>query len=176
MRAIALLRDQGHHFEYVIAGSPQPQFVEQDRYLRELRTLIAELKLVDVVRIDARFLSRSQQIELIQSSHAGVFAYQDSDQSSSGTIPLVMATGRPVVCTPFEYALAKRLEFGEGVAVARDFGSEAVAEALAQVFGSQVDYLRRAKEIHVQTRTWRWDIVGAAYSEAFKKAAHTGRL
>lgn len=170
LNALSVLKSLGRDFQYVIAGSPQPQFIEQEKYSRELHELIAKLKLADAVRIDARFLTRAEQIQLIQDSHAGIFAYQDPDQASSGTIPLVMATGRPVICTPFEFALAKKLEIGEGVTVAKDFSSTAIVEALTHLFCSTPDYVPSGIRLHARTRHWIWQAVGPTYATAFDRA------
>ena len=170
LKALSILKRLGYDFQYVIAGSPQPQFIGQEEYVRKLHKLIAELRLVDAVRIEARFLTRAEQVKLIQDTHAGIFAYQDPDHASSGTIPLVMATGRPVICTPFEFALAKKLEIGEGVTVAKDFSSTAIAEALTHLFCSTPDYVPSAMRLHARTRHWIWQAVGPTYATAFDKA------
>jgi glycosyltransferase involved in cell wall biosynthesis len=175
LKALSLLKVRGQHFQYVIAGSPQSQFSQQKQYFHQIKELVSAMNLVDEVRIDARFLSRSEQIQLIQDTHAGVFAYQDPDQSSSGTIPLVMAAGRPVVCTPFEFAMAKQIEFGEGVIVAKDFSATALAEALTDLLGSTPHYLRRALTLHAQTRHWTWQTVGTTYAAAFEHARSSTR-
>jgi glycosyltransferase involved in cell wall biosynthesis len=174
LRALSVLKSQGVAFQYVIAGSPQPQFMEQQSYLRNLKRTISELSLEDRVLLDIRFLNRSEQIQLIQDSHVGIFAYQTPYQSSSGTIPLVMAAGRPVICTPFEFALAKKLELDDGVILARDFGSAAIADAISQFILTECDYGSRDPRLNRQTREWLWRTVGSAYNSAFYKA-HAGQ-
>lgn len=170
LKALSTLKDRGYNFQYVIAGSPQSQFIGQENYGRELFKLIDDLNLKDKVHIDARFLTRSEQIKLIQDSHVGIFAYQDRDQSSSGTIPLVMAAGRPVICTPFEFALAKKLEINDGINVAKDFNSIAIEQALIQFFNTTKDYERTAMKLHASAQSWSWKKVGRTYSVAFNRA------
>jgi glycosyltransferase involved in cell wall biosynthesis len=166
--ALRSLKNSGIPFDYVVAGEPQRQFAEQERYLSDVIELVSELELSDCVRIDARFLTRVEQIEVIQTSHAGVFAYQDPDQASSGTIPLVMASGRPVICTPFEFALAKKQDVG-GVTLARGFDSAAMAEALARFIASGSD-LEDSRRLHERAGEWAWQTVGSSYAAAFAEA------
>jgi hypothetical protein len=133
-----------------------------------VRELVADLGLVSSVHIDARYLTRTEQIQVIHESHAGIFAYQGPDQASSGTFPLVLAMGRPVICTPFEFALAKELEIGEGVIVAEGFSSAAIVEALLRFFRSRPDYVQNTERLYERTRQWAWPTVGCAYAVAFE--------
>ena len=168
--ALLLLKSSGRKFNYVIASSSQPQFIEQRQYYLQLQQLIAELKLGDNVSMDERFLTRAEQIQIIRESHAGIFAYQFPDHASSGTIPLVMASGRPIICTPFEFALAKKFEIEEGVTVAKDFSATAIAEALEQFCSSAGEYIQRALRLSMRTRHWKWKTVALAYADAFGRA------
>jgi glycosyltransferase involved in cell wall biosynthesis len=169
LHALAILKNAGVAFRFVMAGSPQPQFAGQVAYVERLEALAMQLGLGNTVRLRRAFLSREQQLALIRASHAGVFAYQDPDQSSSGTVPLVLASGRPVVCTPFEYAKAKRQELGEAVTVADAFDARAVAEALFGFIVARTRYDRITSDIHRATRPWLWSTVGKTYAAAFAK-------
>jgi glycosyltransferase involved in cell wall biosynthesis len=170
LNALVLLKKRGVSFEFVIAGSSQPQFAGQDAYVAEVRTLIDQLQLADSVHVNRAFLSRAEQIELIQASHAGIFSYQDPDQSSSGTVPLVLAVGRPVICTPYEFAVAKRRELGDGVFLSDGFGADDIAEALSQFIVRKAHYAQTAIALYSKTRLWAWSEVGELYARAFHNA------
>jgi glycosyltransferase involved in cell wall biosynthesis len=172
LNALSVLKTLGYNFLYVIAGSPQPQFYEQEEYFTRLQELITRLKFIDYVRVEAKFFTRAEQIQLIQDTHVGIFAYQNPDQASSGTIPLVMAAGRPVICTPFEYALAKEFEIGNGVNVANDFSSAAIVEALISFFHLKSNYLQSTERLYAQTRHWKWQTVALSYMAAFERAIY----
>jgi len=118
------------------------------------------------VCIDARFLTVQEQIHAIQTSHAGIFAYQDPGQGSSGTIPLVLAAGRPVICTPFEYALDKQHEL-QAVVLADGFGSEAIAEGIVKLMRDWARYHQMARSLYRRTRHWVWGRVGQLYQAQF---------
>jgi len=170
LSALSYLKRCGLKFKYVIASSSQPQFIEQEKYSIQLQQLIADLELANDVQLDTRFLTRAEQIQVIRESHAGIFAYQCPDQSSSGTIPLVMAAGRPVICTPFEFAIAKKLEIEEGVMVAKDFTATAIAEELRKWCDSAEKYAQRAYDLSMRTRHWNWKSVALEYVNAFSRA------
>lgn len=175
LEALASLRRRGFDFRFVLAGSSQPQFHGETRYCQRLEKLAGKLKLGDCIRVDERFLTAGEQIRLIQESHAGVFAYQFTEYASSAAIPLVMAAGRPVICTPFEYARAKKAELGEGVTMAAGFGSKAIEEALEQFFSTGSSCLQRSEDLYARTRPWLWSAMGERYAAALRLAVTKSR-
>ena len=170
LRALQQLKAVGFCFEYNIVGAPQPQFAGQEEYLSELQALVRTLHLEKEVSLDIAFPSQAEQIELLQKSHIGVFAYQEPNQSSSGTIPLVIACGRPVVCTPFEFARAKQSEMPEAVYLATDFSEDALAKTFSDALTPTLFDARRAKRIYEHAIDWRWGKVARAYRQAFQFA------
>ena len=160
--ALWLLERKGYTVEYTIAGEPQRQFDGQTTYLADLRNLTRALGLEHRVSFIDRFLTVSEQVELIQSCHAGVFAYQTPIHASSGAVPLVLASGRPVICTPFEYARSKRSEIA-GVIVAKDFGAEAIADAIISFIEAAEAYPATIDLLYDQTRAWCWTNAGGMY-------------
>ena len=169
IRAVQILKTSGYDCSYVIAGSPQPQFVDQEQYYRRIHQLITDIGLMDSVYLNCRFLTRSEQIKLIQDSHVGIFAYQDPLHASSGAVSLTLAAGRPVICTPFEFALATRMEV-DGVRVARDFGALAIAECLTDLLSMRMDYGEHVARVHEQTRQRTWGSVARAYDALLASA------
>lgn len=163
--ALRDLLDRGHNFSFQIAGEPQQQFGEQALYRVQVEDLIESLGLRSVVQIDGRYLSVAEQAESIQAAHFGIFCYQDPSQASSGTVPLVMSMGRPVLCTPFEYAKTKAQEV-PGVFVATGFDPPSIADAMERFM--RVDgYATLAKEIYNTTRPWAWATIGRKFSELY---------
>lgn len=163
--ALRYLRDCGHNVSYRIAGEPQQQFGGQAPYRARLEDLIVSLELGSAVQIDSRYLSVAEQAASIQAAHLGIFPYQDPSQASSGTVPLVMGIGRPVLCTPFEYAKAKAQE-GPGVFLASGFDSVSIAREIKRFM--QIDeYAMLAKATYNRTRSWTWRAVGTTFGELF---------
>lgn len=166
LKALQQLRLRGHDVTYLIAGGAQSQFSKQEGYHRRVERLVEELGLSHFVHCDTKFLSVEEQVSSIQSCHVGVFAYQDRSQSSSGTIPLVLSLGRPVVCTPFEYAQSKCQE-GFAVIVAAGFDYYDVADAIEGFLGMD-RCIDLANETYARTRDWAWSNVGAAFDQQFR--------
>lgn len=163
--ALRDLRDRGHNVSYRIAGEPQQQFKVQAPYRAQVASLIQSLELGSVVQIDGRYLSVAEQAASIQMAHLGIFGYQDPSLASSGTVPLVMSMGRPVLCTPFEYAKAKAQE-GPGVFLTTGFDSTSIAGAIERFI--RVDgYATLAKAIYDTTRPWTWGAVGRTFGELY---------
>lgn len=171
--AVRELWNRGYDVTYRIVGEPQRQFGGQLQYLATIRNLIEALDLSAIVEIDDRYLSVVEQAAAIQAAHLGVFAYQDASHASSGTVPLVMAMGRPVLCTPFEYAMAKARE-GPGVLVAAGFDHRAMADA-AERFISLGDHGSLARDVYARTRPWTWPAVGKVFEELYRRCAERTR-
>lgn len=168
--ALWMLKRHGLRFSYLIAGEPQRQFAGQEEYLCDIRTLVNALDLQANVTVLDSFLTVSDQLQAIQHCHAGVFAYQDPTHASSGTIPLVLSTGRPVICTPFEYALTKQNEL-DGITIATGFGPEAIAKALLTFSRACGSYKWVTKLLYRYTRSWTWRVTGTRYLEEYRMVA-----
>jgi glycosyltransferase involved in cell wall biosynthesis len=171
--ALCELQMRGHKVEYVIAGEAQGQFPGQKNYRERIEALVDSHGMGSVVRFDGRYLSLKEQVAAIQGCHLGVFAYQCRYQSSSGTIPLVLSLGRPVLCTPFEYAQAKANE-GFAVSLAAGFDHLAIADAIEK-FKSREGYLDLARATYDRTREWTWSRVGAAFAAEYRRAQAESR-
>jgi glycosyltransferase involved in cell wall biosynthesis len=165
LSALSDLRNRGYNLSYCIAGEAQQQFEGQSQYRAKIEGLIESFGLSGQVHIEGRYLSVPEQVAAIQSAHLGIFGYQDPAQASSGTVPLVMSLGRPVICTPFEFAVAKAQE-NSGVFLATGFDSTSIADAIER-FIQNVEYSSLAKSTFDNTRSWTWAAVGARYSELF---------
>lgn len=165
--AIAELRDRGFGIAYRIVGEPQRQFQSQSPYLVHVERLIVSLGLQDEVTIDARYLPVSEQIASIQAAHFGIFGYQDASLASSGTVPLVMGAGRPVLCTPFEYAQSKAEE-GPGVMLADGYDWKALARLIERAAGG-VAYEEVSRSLYERCRSWAWPTIGGKYRALYEQ-------
>jgi len=166
--ALWKLKERGYKVTYAIAGEAQRQFAGQTDYQGEVDQLTRRLNLQDRVESIDRYLSVEEQIDFIQHCHAGIFAYQTPEQSSSGTVPLVFACGRPVICTPFEYAVAKQAE-GMDVTLAINFGADALADSITNFLARQ-SLPQICEDVHRRAQQWIWPVVGARYQTEFEKA------
>lgn len=171
--ALRQLTDHGLNFEYTIAGGPQPQFVDQLQYADKLRALISQLRLDSSVRLWQGFLTQQEQIEAIQAADACIFAYQTPFHSSSGAIPLAIACGRPVICTPISYARQKRLELADAVVLCDTFCEGGIARALLTLHHNARLIPALAELAWKRSRKWEWPRVAELYTRAFNHAVAT---
>jgi glycosyltransferase involved in cell wall biosynthesis len=163
--ALRDLRDRGYTVSYRIAGEPQHQFGGQALYRARVEGLIELLGLGSVVQIDGRYFSVAEQAAYIQQAHLGIFGYQDPSHASSGTVPLVMSMGRPVLCTPFEYAKAKAQE-GPGVFLTNGFDPNSIADGIER-FMRIDEYATLAEATYDRTRLWTWPAIGKTFGELY---------
>ena len=167
--ALWRLKHRGQRVSYIIAGEPQHQFTAQRKYYSEIEQLIQVLDLASMVTIQGRYLSLVEQVKAIQECHVGIFAYQTPIHASSGTVPLVLACGRPVICTPFEYAISKSKELS-GVMVTSGFSATSIADAITEFMNDRDGYPSQAKSVYDNTRRWVWKKVGLAYYKEYQLA------
>lgn len=167
--ALRRLIKLGRSVSYVIAGQPQRQFLGQDSYRDEIEHLVTALGLDGVVTTDCRYLTVAEQIDAIRESHAGLFAYQDPHLASSGTVPLVLSVGRPVICTPFEYATAAHKK-SASVRTTANFGAAALADCIIQLMDEAPLYEPLARVAYDDTRQWCWTNVGVVYANEYAVA------
>jgi glycosyltransferase involved in cell wall biosynthesis len=92
------------NFKYVIVGSNHPRNETAQEYRNVILSKINEFGLSDKVQIIDEYQTQTKLIELIQSANVCLLPYSRKEQSSSGVLALMIACGRPVVVTPFQFA------------------------------------------------------------------------
>ncbi|MCX6930204.1 MAG: glycosyltransferase, partial [Verrucomicrobia bacterium] len=106
LAALKTLKKSFSDFTYVIAGADHPKSSAAAQYRQTLLTLITEYGLENHVVLVDRFLDAREMHNLIQACHAGILPYAAPDQSSSGVLALLLACGRPVIASDFQYSRA----------------------------------------------------------------------
>jgi glycosyltransferase involved in cell wall biosynthesis len=117
---------------YVIAGRTHPDVArrEGERYRVMLERRVLELGLGDHVEFDDRFLSIDGLAGLLASTDVFVTPYRGREQIASGALTFALASGCPVVSTPYWYA-QDMLASGAGVLVPFD-DPAALADAICR--------------------------------------------
>jgi polysaccharide biosynthesis protein PslF len=159
VEAMGLLSDLGAR--YVIAGQTHPKVVERDgeAYREELAARAEELG-ADVV-FDDRFFDGESLKQLVRSCDVVLLPYITLDQVTSGVLVDALASGRPVVSTPFPHAV-ELLSGGAGLLVAeRD--PQATADALRRVLTDQALAESMQKEAGRLARSFAWPAVAARF-------------
>ena len=90
----------------MIAGRTHPDIArrEGERYRVMLERRVLELGLGDHVEFDDRFLSIDGLADLLASTDVFVTPYRNREQIASGALTFALASGCPVVSTPYWYA------------------------------------------------------------------------
>jgi glycosyltransferase involved in cell wall biosynthesis len=182
----AVIRDHPRA-TYVVVGATHPDTVAADgeAYRASLVALATSLRLREHVQFIDRFAGRVELIRWLQAADVVVAPYTDTDQGVSGTVATAIGIGRPVVATPFPYAV-ELLGDGRGILVPEDSPdtladdsqedftgrlAAAVSRLLADA-ETRADMGRRAHEF---SREMTWTRVGARYAELFERAAAAGQ-
>jgi glycosyltransferase involved in cell wall biosynthesis len=171
MLALNRVKTAGYDFEYVIAGAPQPQFPEQVAYADRVRKLIDDLELSEQITFRREFLPLQEQIAAIRSADLALFAYQTPFHSSSGAIPLALACGRPVLCTPIAYSCEKRDEVGSPVFLTDGFTANDIAASLLRIYQDPTQLGDLGKHAWEHAHSWQWTKVGDAYFNVLLRAS-----
>ena len=117
---------------YVIAGRTHPDIArrEGERYRVMLERRVRELGLESHVVFDDRFLSTEGLARLLASTDVFLTPYRSREQIASGALTFALASGCPVVSTPYWYA-QDMLASGAGVLVPFD-DPAALADAVCR--------------------------------------------
>jgi polysaccharide biosynthesis protein PslF len=170
LRALAQLRSIYPDLRYLIIGAPQPQFDHESSYESFLSEAIARADLAsNVVRIN-KYLDSDDFIAAIQAADIGLVTYRTRSQNSSGILPLILACGRPVVASDFEYARSIAMR-SRGVFLVSMDDSRSVFDTLLHL-AHETDRIRDLMlPIHQCARQWSWQAAAARYEIVFRNAA-----
>jgi glycosyltransferase involved in cell wall biosynthesis len=171
LAACGALKDAGVAFSYRIVGEAQTQAVGQVAYAERIQRLVADLGLNDRVDVRIGRYSTAAFLREIQECDCGVIGYTDMAQNSTGVIPWILACGRPVVSTPFQYAV-EMAKYARGMFVAERPDAVSVARQMRLVAerreGIRTELM---EEVHASARQWAWRQAARGYREAFAAAA-----
>jgi O-antigen biosynthesis alpha-1,2-mannosyltransferase len=99
VRAVRLLSDLGMPVRLRLVNAEYPAAVSS-QIIAQIRQLIFELKLTDLVETHHDYLADETSLQLLQDADLIVFPYQQTNESASGAVRFGLATHRPVAVTP----------------------------------------------------------------------------
>lgn len=172
LEALARFKKSGIAFRYLIIGTSQPQWDTSRQFPQQTRARIHDLGLEREVIWIERYLGLDDLLHYIQAADIGLVTYTESDQISTGILPMVLGCGRPVVATNFDGAKsAARLV--DGVYLAEINQPESVCAKINEVIQQHERLLQLMHTIYSQTRPWLWKSSGSSYRRVFEQAART---
>ncbi len=169
LRAMASAVQAVPELLYVIAGQTHPEVRrhEGEAYRDELRGLIQELGLQHHVQWIDRYMPEEELVSFISACDLYVTPYPGMSQITSGTLAYAAGLGRPILSTPYIYALD--LVQGREEMLLPYGNAEIWSAKLIELFtypGMLADWERAISEIG---RSMHWPHVGAQHLRLFHR-------
>lgn len=174
LRALHLLARDGVDFRFMILGQGQAQFGGADDLEVKLAALAAELGIGERVIRVREFLPVDRLLEAFQAADIGLVTYTRPNHNSSGVLSAMLACGRPVVATDFEFArtFAARTD---AVALARIGDPEDIHRRIAAWVATPAAMPMRRHRAYTFMEPSHWDKVGARYAALMRDAVRQAR-
>jgi polysaccharide biosynthesis protein PslF len=173
LQALNILRHENLDFHYLIIGANHPANETASTYRNNLIGLVNEFGLNNKVSFIDNYLPLKDLIEYIQLADVCLLPYMRKEQSSSGVLALMVACGRPVVSTPFQYAISQ-VSNKSGI-ISESFSSIDFSNAIKSLI-KQKQYWREMMHYNYNIgKSWRWMNVAEQYILGFKKIIKNGK-
>lgn len=167
--ALALLEEEGLDFRFVILGAGQQQFGGAGDYEASLQRLAARLGIAHrIVRVP-EFLPKRRMLDWFAAADAGLVTYTRASHNSSGVLPAILACGRPVVATRFEYARAIAPSTPD-LLLADIADPDDIAQRLRELVAHRRALPARMRRAHRQMQWRTWPKTAAMYRKVFLEA------
>lgn len=148
--AVGILKNQGYlvRLRLVNAEFPDPCSSE---LIEKLKTHILKLKVSELVELHTDFLSDNESLSLLSDADLLIFAYQNTDESSSAAVRYGMATQRAVAVTP----LSIFEDLGNAVFRFSGISPQYIADGIIECLNDQRTNSEQAQQIQIQAQRWR---------------------
>lgn len=156
---------------YLIIGETHPKLVEREgeKYRRQLKSLVRELKLENHVKFYNKYLTNSEILRLLQASDVYVSGNLNPDQAVSGTLSYAVGTGRAVVSTSYSHArdlITPEMGILVGFKKPEEFSS-----ALKTLLSDKDRLSDMHLHAYFKTRYMLWNNIAIAYVREFSALA-----
>ena len=107
IEAVGLVRERHPNVTYVVAGRTHPEVERQrgEEYRARLLNVIEETHTAENIVLLDRFLSVAEIGTLMSATDVFLTPYRGEEQAVSGALTFALAAARPVVSTPYQYAM-----------------------------------------------------------------------
>ncbi len=154
---------------YVVLGATHPPLKQKEgeKYRFFLKRKARELGVEENVVFFDRFVTLEELTVFLAACDVYVTPYLDENQIVSGTLAYAVGLGKPVISTPYHYAV-EILEEGRGVIVpSRD--PDALAQASLELLADPKAMTRMRELTYSFGRKMVWSEVAKEYVELFRK-------
>ncbi|MBU1023094.1 glycosyltransferase family 4 protein, partial [bacterium] len=155
---------------YVILGETHPEVIkhEGESYREGLVKMAYDLGISQHVKFISKFLELKDLVKFLQAVDLYVTPYQGKEQITSGTLAYSLATGKPIISTPYWYA-QELLDDNRGILV--DFGENSgIGDALMHLLDNPDERELIRQKAFKFGRQMTWPHVAHRYIEYFKEA------
>lgn len=167
IEALNNLRNKLGSFQYFIIGANHPQNESAVNYRTKLIDIINEYDLKDNVTFINEYLSQKKLINYIQLADICLLPYTRREQSSSGVLALMVACGRPLVTTPFQFAKTKVTE-KSGI-ISKSMHPIDFEDAIITMLNRNINWDEIMHFNHNLGKTWNWTNIVKQYYDSYKK-------
>jgi glycosyltransferase involved in cell wall biosynthesis len=174
--AIDLIRHDHPEVLYLVLGKTHPGVVrsEGETYRARLAARIAERGLQDNVKFVDRYFGIDELLEYLGATDIYVTPYLEREQIVSGTLAYAVGCGKPVVSTPYRYAVDL---LGDGRGMLCDFAdAPSLALALDRLLGDGALREQTAAKAYAFGRQMTWENVAREYTKIFESVRASERL
>jgi glycosyltransferase involved in cell wall biosynthesis len=166
-----------HHpeFIYLVLGVTHPNVKkhEGERYRTSLQHLAKTLGVSENVRFLNRFVDIQELCEFLGCADVYITPYSNEAQITSGTLAYAMGSGKPVISTPYWYAVDM---LAEGRGVLTPFADPgALSENVLSLLNDPVRRHAIRKRAYKFTRDAVWSNVAREYFRVFEEAKERGQ-
>ena len=154
---------------YVVLGATHPPVkrTEGEKYRFFLKNLARDLGVEDNVVFYDRFVSLEELTHFLSACDIYVTPYLDLNQIVSGTLAYAMGLGKPVISTPYYYAV-ELLSEGRGIVVPAQ-EPDAMGEATLDLLGDPARMEEMRRKAYALGRKMIWKQVSREYVDLFEK-------
>lgn len=171
--ALAELRDLDPAPRYLVVGQTHPRVAarEGEAYRDSLRARALSRGVEDLVEFDDGYVDKESVLASIREADVVLLPYESRDQVVSGVLVEAIASGKPVVATPFPHAV-ELLSVGSGILVPHDDPSS-IARALRALLTDPRRADAAAAVARRQAEPLLWENVGKKYRQLIASVARS---
>jgi glycosyltransferase involved in cell wall biosynthesis len=168
IRAMPAIVESFPEAVYVVLGATHPPYKrrEGEKYRFYLKGLARELGVEDSVLFYDRFVSLEELTSMLAACDIYVTPYLDMNQIVSGTLAYAMGLGKPIISTPYYYAVELLAEERGIVVPVED--SSAMFRAATGLLADPESMLRMREKVYAFGRRMTWPNVSREYVELFE--------
>jgi glycosyltransferase involved in cell wall biosynthesis len=161
---------------YVILGATEPNLKtrEGEAYRTRLEARVAALGMTQNVKFVDRFVGRVELGNWLEAADVITTPYPDLDRTQAATLSFAMAAGKPIVSTPYAYAL-EMLTAACG-RIVQPGSPDAFAAQLIELLNDPDLRTSMGLETYERSRGMVWWEVGSKYRTIFERATSQASL